>query len=100
MEEDPLSLDLLLSLPKFPAFVIAFLLLFSLDCIFRSQLLLNATILTNPVAHANLPFKTSFESQSQPIARTQLPLWLVCAVTIHKAQDLALLRIRLELGRK
>jgi hypothetical protein len=45
------------------------------------------------------PWKTSFESQLQPMARTQLPLRLAWVVTVHKSQGLMLPRIRLGLGK-
>jgi hypothetical protein len=47
------------------------------------------------------PLKTSsFESQSQPMARTQSHLQLALAVTVRKSQGLTLPRIRLGLGTK
>jgi hypothetical protein len=44
------------------------------------------------------PLETSFESQSQPMSRTQLSLRLAWAVTVHKSQELTMPRIRLGLG--
>jgi hypothetical protein len=48
------------------------------------------------------PLKTSFESQLQPMARTQFPLQfkLAWVVTAHKSQGLTLPRIRLGLRRR
>ncbi|KAF8495153.1 hypothetical protein F5888DRAFT_1712520, partial [Russula emetica] len=43
---------------------------------------------------------TTFESQLQPMAQTQLYLRLAWAVTVHKSQGLTRTRIRLGLGRK
>lgn len=44
------------------------------------------------------PLKTSFEINSQPMSRKQLPLRLAWAVTVHKSQGLTLKKIKLGLG--
>lgn len=46
------------------------------------------------------PLKTTFELQGKKCSRTQLPLRLAWAVTVHKSQGLTLPRIKLGLGKK
>jgi hypothetical protein len=46
------------------------------------------------------PLKTSFEINGKVMSRTQLPLRLAWAVTVHKSQGLMLGRIKLGLGKR
>jgi hypothetical protein len=46
------------------------------------------------------PLKTSFEINGKVMSRTQLPLRLAWAVTVHKSQGLTLGRIKLGLGKR
>ena len=46
------------------------------------------------------PLKTSFELNGKAMSRTQLPLRLAWAVTVHKSQGLTLKKIKLGLGKK
>jgi hypothetical protein len=46
------------------------------------------------------PLKTTFEIDGKPMTRTQLPLRLAWAVTVHKSQGLTLSRIKLGLGKR
>ncbi|KAI1783638.1 hypothetical protein LXA43DRAFT_850307, partial [Ganoderma leucocontextum] len=45
------------------------------------------------------PIKTTFEAKGKSVSRTQLPLRLAWAVTVHKSQGLTIARARIGLGR-